>query len=113
MATFAQTIDLVNDPARIEEYRRAHERVWPEVCAGLRALGIRNMRLWISGTRLFMQYDAPDGFDPSRDYQSYAAEPRVREWDERMRTFQRAIPTARTGEWWTPMERVFELDAQD
>jgi L-rhamnose mutarotase len=99
MPTFAQCLDLVDDPARIAEYRRLHERIWPEVAAGLRELGLCNMRIWISGTRLFMTYDAPEGFDPARDYQGYAAQPRVREWDELMRTFQRRVPTARDGEW--------------
>ena len=112
MPTFAQCLDLVDDPARIAEYRRLHERIWPEVAAGLRELGLCNMRIWISGTRLFMTYDAPEGFDPARDYQGYAAQPRVREWDELMRTFQRRVPAARDGEWWSAMECVFDLDAQ-
>ena len=112
MPTFAQCLDLVDDPARIAEYRRLHERIWPEVAAGLRELGLRNMRIWISGTRLFMTYDAPEGFDPARDYQSYAAQPRVQEWDALMRTFQRSVPAARPGKWWSAMECVFDLDAQ-
>lgn len=112
MPTFAQCLDLVDDPARIAEYRRMHERIWPEVAAGLRELGLRNMRIWISGTRLFMTYDAPEGFDPARDYQAYAAKPRVQEWDALMRTFQGRVPAAREGEWWSAMECVFDLDAQ-
>ncbi|MFM7281071.1 MAG: L-rhamnose mutarotase, partial [Planctomycetia bacterium] len=44
MKTFAQTLELVDDPARIAEYRRAHERIWPEVAAALRAAGIGEMR---------------------------------------------------------------------
>lgn len=112
MPTFAQAIDLVDDPQRIEEYRRLHARIWPEVAQGLRDLGLTNMRIWLVGTRLFMSYDAPDGFDPARDYQAYAAQPRVQEWDRWMRTFQRPIPGAPEGCWWTPMECVFNLAAQ-
>jgi len=111
MPTFAQCIDLVDDAARIAEYRRLHQRIWPEVASGLRGLGLSNMRIWISGTRLFMTYDAADGFDPARDYQRYAEEPRVKEWESLMRTFQRRAPAAHDGEWWSVMECVFEMDA--
>jgi L-rhamnose mutarotase len=109
MQTFAQAIDLVDDAALIDEYVRAHRAVWPEVEAGLRAIGIRSMRIWRLGPRLFMVCEAYDGFDPARDYQRYADDPRTRAWDELMRRFQRPAPGARPGEWWAAMERVYEL----
>jgi len=109
MRTFAQALDLVDDTARIAEYIEYHRSAWPEVIAGLRRIGIRNMRIWRTGTRLFMVFDAPDSFDPARDYQSYTSDPRCREWDELMRTYQQRIPSAREGEWWTEMDLVFEV----
>ena len=109
MKTFAQTLELVDDPARIAEYRRAHERIWPEVAAALRAAGIGEMHIFLHGTRLFMCFEAPDDFDPARDYQSYAQAPRTREWDALMRRFQQPAPFAAPGEWWTPLEEVFDL----
>ena len=109
MPTFAQALDLVDDPERIAEYDRYHAKVWPEVVAGLRAIGIEKMHLFRTGLRLFMVYEAPEGFDPARDYQGYAEDPRCREWDEVMRTYQQPIPTAPKGGWWTPMKLVFEL----
>lgn len=114
MKTFAQALDLVDDPARIEEYERHHRAAWPEVVAGLRRIGIERMRIWRTGPRLFMVFEAPDDFDPDRDYQSYTDDPRCREWDELMRTYQRRIPTADTadGGWWTAMDLVFDLEGQ-
>jgi len=112
MKTFAQTLELVDDPARIAEYRRAHERIWPEVAAALRAAGIGEMRIFLHGTRLFMCFEAPDDFDPARDYQRYAADPRCQEWERWMRSFQRPVPGATGGSWWTPMECVFDLASQ-
>lgn len=113
MKRFAQAIDLVEDPALIEEYERAHRAVWPEVERGLRAIGIRRMHLWRLGTRLFMQCEADDGFDPVRDYPRYALDPRTRAWDELMRRYQRPAPGARPGEWWAAMTEVYALDAGD
>lgn len=113
MKTFAQTLDLVDDPERIAEYDRHHASVWPEVLRGLRAIGVRGMRIWRTGPRLFMVFEAPDDFDPARDYQSYTDDPRCREWDALMRAYQRRIPTAvpGDGDWWTTMELVFDQEA--
>ncbi|MFT3685360.1 MAG: L-rhamnose mutarotase [Phycisphaerales bacterium] len=110
MKTFAQALDLKDDAALIEAYRRYHRNVWPEVTDALRACGITSMRIYLTGTRLFMVFHAPDTFDPARDFQSFAASPRGREWDELMRTMQQRVPGAAAGEWWTPMEEVFDLD---
>ncbi len=108
MRVFAQALDLVDDPARVDEYLRHHRAVWPEVTEGLRAIGIRGMRIWRGGTRLFMLVETDDGFDPAR-YQDYARDPRTSEWDALMRTFQRPAPFAKEGEWWSPLEEVFDL----
>ncbi len=115
LKTFAQALDLVDDPDRIDEYRNHHAHAWPEVVNGLRAIGILRLRIWLTGTRLFMTFEAPDDFDPDRDYQSYAEDARCGEWDRLMRTYQRRIPTAdpTDGGWWTPMELVFDLEEQD
>jgi L-rhamnose mutarotase len=113
--SFAQAIDLVDDPALVEEYRRHHGAVWPEVLHGLRSIGIERMKIWLVGTRLFMWFEAPDDFDPARDFQRYAADPRCAQWDRWMRTFQRPLADGGPpGEarWWTPMSEVFDLERQ-
>ena len=113
MKTFAQTLDLVDDPDRIAEYERHHTAVWPEVLRGLEAIGVRGMRIWRTGPRLFMVFEAEDDFDPARDYQSYTDDPRCRDWDALMRPYQRRIPTADPGDggWWTTMDLVFDQEA--
>ncbi len=107
MPTYAQAIDLVDDPELIAAYEEHHRRVWPEVLAGLRAIGIVEMRIYRLGSRLFMVYEARDGFDPARDYQGYTDDPRCRAWDELMRRYQRPAPGAKAGEWWCRMGLVF------
>jgi len=109
MRTFAQAIDLVDDPGMIAEYEAHHRAVWPETLAALRGIGVVRMRIWRLGARLFMVYEAPDGFVPARDFQRYAADPRAAAWDELMRKYQRRAPGARAGEWWAAMECVFEM----
>lgn len=109
MKVFAQALDLKDDPRLIAEYKRYHQAVWPEVVAALKGAGIASMRIFLFGNRLFMTFEAPDDFDPARDFQKYAADPRCREWDELMRRFQQRVPGAATDGWWQPMEEVFDL----
>lgn len=109
MPTFAQAIDLVDDPVLIAAYERHHRAVWPEVVVALREIGIREMRIFRLGCRLFMVFEAAEGFDPARDYQRYAEDPRCREWDELMRHYQRRAPGSQEGQWWASMELVFDL----
>ena len=108
MKSHAQALDLVDDPAAIRAYDEYHRAVWPEVLAALRGIGIERMEIFRTGTRLFMYFSAPDDFDPERDFQSYTELPRCTDWDQLMRQYQLRIPKASDGEWWTPMERVFD-----
>ncbi|MCA9284066.1 MAG: L-rhamnose mutarotase [Phycisphaerales bacterium] len=113
MRSFAQCLDLVDDPRLIEAYDDLHRRVWPEVVQALRSIGVERMRIFRRGTRLFMYMETTDGFDPARDYQAYADQPRCREWDEQMRRFQRQVPGAPPDSWWAPMALVFDLEGTD
>jgi L-rhamnose mutarotase len=112
MRSFAMALDLVDDPVRIAEYDAHHQEVWPEVRSGLRAIGITRMLIYRCGTRLFMSFEAPDDFDPDRDYQGYAEDPRCRDWDALMRSYQRQVPAASESVWWTPMTVVFDLGSE-
>lgn len=111
MKSFAQALDLKDDPELIREYIEQHRRVWPEVTQALRDIGITRMKIYLLGTRLFMYCEARDDFDPARDYQRYAANPRCRAWDDLMRRMQKVAPGARAGEWWAAMQEVFDLEA--
>lgn len=111
MRAFAQALDLKDDSELIRQYDEHHARVWPEVAAGLRAIGITRMLLFRHGTRLFMYFEARDDFNPGRDFQRYAADPRCAEWEELMRRFQQPVPGAPEGSWWTPMRLLFDLEA--
>lgn len=111
MKFFAQALDLKDDPAGIATYREYHTRVWPEVTRALRAAGITRMRIFLLGTRLFMYFEAPDDFDPARDYQQYATDPKCAEWDALMRTFQQVTPFTAPTDWWAPMTPVFDLES--
>jgi len=110
LKTYAQALDLVDDPAAISAYEEYHRAVWPEVLDALRGIGIERMEIFRVGTRMFMYFSAPDEFDPERDFQSYTESARCQEWDELMRQYQERVPNAIEGEWWTPMPCVFDTE---
>ena len=47
-------------PDKIDEYVEAHERVWPEMLAALRAAGVRNYTIFRSGNEMFGYFEADD-----------------------------------------------------
>ena len=111
MKTYAMALDLLEDSDSIEQYKTFHLEVWPEVIGGLKGIGIEEMRIFLSGTRLFMVLDVPDDFDLENDFQAYTdSSPKAANWDELMRTYQKKVPEAADNEWWSPMEEVFNLN---
>ena len=112
MQTYGMTLMLKDDEEVVERYRRYHRDAWPEVIVRLREVGIAEMRIYLLGRRLFMYMEAIDGFAPQRDFPKLAEDARYREWDELMRGLQQPAPEARAGEWWAPMEEVFDLSRQ-
>ncbi|MEX0761143.1 MAG: L-rhamnose mutarotase [Dehalococcoidia bacterium] len=112
MKSFAQALDLKNDPETIELYKKYHREVWPEVLEALQGRGIERMEIFLLGNHLFMYCIVPDDFDPRRDFEAYtqSSSPRPKEWNDLMSTFQQKVAEAGPDDWWTPMERVFDTE---
>ncbi len=110
MKTYALTLCLRNDPAKIASYREQHQKVWPGVTARLREVGVHEMHIYLLGRRLFMQIDTDDSFDPKRDFVRINEDPVSQEWNTLMGTLQERAPEAAPDEWWAPMELVFDLN---
>ncbi len=112
MQTYGMTLLVKDDPAAIESYKRHHRNAWPEVIAHLHEIGVREMRIYLVGRRLFMYMETVQGFDPGQDFPKLNSDPVYRRWDELMRALQEPAPEAGPGDWWTPMEEVFNLNAR-
>lgn len=114
MPRYCFALDLKDQPGLIDQYRAWHApgAVWPEVIRSIRQAGIRDMEIYLTGNRLFMIMETEAGFDPQRKAATDAADARVQDWEELMWQFQQALPWARPGEKWVPMEKIFELPDQ-
>ena len=112
MQSYGMTLMLKDDEKIVERYKEYHRKAWPEVVLRLRENGITQMRIYLLGRRMFTYMEAVYGFSPERDFPKLAQDPRYRKWDQLMRGLQQPAPEARAGEWWAPMEEVFDLSRQ-
>ena len=109
MPRYCLALDLQDNPLLIEEYKRHHQSVWPEIKASIADAGVIDMEIYLLGNRLFMIMDVDESFSFAKKSVADAANERVQEWERLMWKYQVAVPQARPGEKWTLMERVFSL----
>lgn len=110
MKHYGMTLMLKDEPGVTERYVAEHAAIWPEVEAGLKAIGIEQMRIWLIERRLFMHMESVDDFEMARDFARYERDtPRAAEWQRLMESLQEPAPEATAGEWWAEMRLVFEL----
>jgi L-rhamnose mutarotase len=109
MKRFALTLDLKDDEHLISEYERLHQQIWPEIVKSITSSGILNMEIYRLDTRLFMLIDATNEFSFEEKSKKDAANDKVQEWEELMWNYQQKIPSAKPGEKWVLMNKIFEL----
>ena len=107
---FCLTLDLKNDPALIAEYKRYHQKIWPEITQSIKDSGIEDMEIYLLGTRMFMIMEVNERFSFEAKGQADRHNPKVQEWEKLMWKFQQSLPEAKPGEKWLLMERIFKLE---
>ena len=110
MKRYCQALELCDNPSLVEAYIQEHSRVWPEVQAGIREVGILDMQIYALGNKLFMIMDTVDEFDWEKDNSRLATLPRQAEWEAYMARFQGADPSLPSTEKWRLMDKIFELE---
>jgi L-rhamnose mutarotase len=107
---YCLTLDLNDDPALIAEYKRYHEKIWPEITKSIKDEGVHDLEIYFRGTRMFMILEVDDSFSFEKKAEADRRNPKVQEWEELMWKFQKALPDAGPGEKWLLMERIFVLE---
>ena len=108
---FCLTLDLKGDPKLIAEYKRYHEKIWPEIARSIKDSGIEDMEIYLLGTRMFMIMEVNQSFSFEKKSKADEQNPKVQAWEQLMWRFQQALPEAKPGEKWLRMERIFKLEA--
>jgi L-rhamnose mutarotase len=108
---FCKTLELRNDSALIQAYRKAHAKgqAWPEITQGMREVGILDMEIYLAGTRLFMIMDTIPNFDHDKAMNELAKKPRQSEWEAHMAQFQNTSANASADEKWQVVERIYKF----
>jgi L-rhamnose mutarotase len=108
---YCQTLDLKDDAALIAEYVERHSdaKRWQEIVDGIRAIGILEMEIYLTDTRLMMIVETAADFDWDMAFARLATLPRQSEWEEYMSVFQVSKPGATSAEKWQLMDRIFRL----
>lgn len=104
-------LDLKDDDALIAKYEEYHNNVWPEVLESLSNSGINHMEIYRVGNRLFMIIEVDDNFSFDKKARMDADNDRVQDWEVLMWNYQQALPFAKPGEKWLPMDKIFEFKA--
>ena len=112
MPRYGLTVDLINDPQLIAEYEQYHERIWPEIEASIKDSGITGMEIYRYENRLFMIMETNDTFSFEAKAAADASNEKVQEWETLMWNYQQALPTAKKGEKWVIMKKIFDLNNQ-
>ncbi|MGB2625640.1 MAG: L-rhamnose mutarotase [Candidatus Acidiferrum sp.] len=106
---YCLTLDLKDDPDLILEYKRYHERVWPEIIGTFKPAGIESMEIYLLASRLFMILEVNETFSFEAKAKSDRENPRVQEWENLMWRYQKPLPDAKPGEKWMPMDLIFRI----
>jgi L-rhamnose mutarotase len=107
---YCLALDLHEDPQLIAEYKRHHQKIWPEITESIRQSGIEDLEIYLIGTRLFMIMEVNDTFSFTAKDAADRSNPKVQEWEKLMWRFQKPLPQAAPGEKWLLMDRIFKLE---
>jgi L-rhamnose mutarotase len=109
---YCKTLDLYDDPKLVEEYKRVHTPgvTWPEIAQGMKEIGILDMEIYITGTKLFMIMDTVPAFDHDKAMAELAKKPRQKEWEVFVAKFQKTPVGASADKKWMMMERIYKME---
>ena len=101
-------------PERIEEYKRLHAAVWPDVLKMIKQCHIQNYSIYLrkldDGQQYLFSYFEYTGTDLAADMAKMAADPTTQKWWAVCKPCQQPLRNKTSEEWWAGMEEVFHCD---
>ena len=101
-------------PEKLDEYKKLHAAVWPDVLRMIKTCHIRNYSIYLrtldnSQPYLFSYFEYT-GSDFAGDMAKMAADPTTQRWWAVCEPCQKPLAGRAPGEWWAGMEEVFHSD---
>ena len=101
-------------PDKVDEYKRLHAAVWPEVLAMIKECHIRNYSIYLrrldDGHYFLFSYFEYVGDNFEDDMAKMAADPITQKWWNICKPCQQPLENRTKDEWWTNMEEVFHCE---
>ncbi|NIA14178.1 MAG: L-rhamnose mutarotase [Nitrospiraceae bacterium] len=99
---------------KVEEYKKLHAAVWPEVLDMIHECGMRNYSIYLrelpDGGLYLFSYLEYVGENFEEDMAKMAADPMTQKWWAVCKPCQEPLENRAEGEWWSEMEEVFHCD---
>ncbi|MCX6997514.1 MAG: L-rhamnose mutarotase [Kiritimatiellaeota bacterium] len=99
---------------KLEEYKRLHAAVWPDVLKMIKACHLRNYSIYLrkmpDGRHYLFSYFEYTGTDFAADMARMAADPTTKKWWAVCEPCQEPLADRTPGAWWADMEEVFHCD---
>ena len=96
-------------PEKLEEYKKLHSEVWPEVLDMIKKCNILNYSIYHRDGYLFSYFEY-EGQDFQADMQKMAADTMTQKWWGLCKPLQEPLDNRAEGQWWADMEEVFHCD---
>ena len=99
---------------KIDEYKKLHAAVWPEVLAMINDSNIENYSIYLrklpDGKYYLFSYFEYTGDDFAGDCAKMAADETTQKWWDVCMPCQQPLKDRAESEWWADMEEVFHCD---
>ncbi len=101
-------------PEKIDEYKRLHAAVWPDVLKMIKQCQIQNYSIYLrkldDGQSYLFSYFEYVGNNFAADMANMAADPTTQRWWSFCQPCQKPLAGRAPEEWWAEMEEVFHQD---
>ena len=101
-------------PEKIDEYKKLHAAVWPDVAKMIRQCNIANYSIFLrtleDGRPYLFSYFEYHGCDFAADMVKMAADPTTQRWWSFCMPCQQPLSDRQEGEWWASLEEVWHQD---
>jgi L-rhamnose mutarotase len=99
---------------KLEEYKRLHAAVWPDVLRRIKQSHIQNYSIYMrqldDGQHYLFSYFEYTGSDFAADTAAMAADETTQRWWAVCMPCQKPLASRAPDEWWAAMEEVFHYD---
>ena len=96
-------------PEKLDEYKKLHAAVWPDVLAMIKECNIRNYSIYYRDGLLFSYFEYT-GSNYEADMAKMASDPTTQKWWDVCKPCQKPLESRKEGEWWADAEEVFHCD---